>query len=163
MSSSTRRTCGCWWRTTRSAPSGNALGRFRELLGATARHPAMLIYLDNAQNAANRINENYARELMELHTLGVDGGYTQRDVQELARILTGFTVNVDREMPKFIPGRHDYGDKLLLGRTIRGRRAAEVAKAPALPRRAPAHRPFTCRKLALFFVSDDPSDVLVEQ
>src|SRR5216684_1872586 len=89
----------------------HALGRFRELLGATARHPAMLIYLDNAQNAASRINENYARELMELHTLGVDGGYTQRDVQELARVLTGFSVNIDHEMSKFIPGRHDYGDK----------------------------------------------------
>src|SRR5947207_395136 len=116
----------------------HALGRFRDLLGATALHPAMLIYLDNAQNAANRINENYARELMELHTLGVDGGYAQRDVQELARILTGFSVNFDREMPKFIPGRHDYGDKLLLGRTIRGRGAAEVDEALDLPARHPA-------------------------
>src|SRR2546422_863517 len=141
----------------------HALGRFRELLGATARHPAMLIYLDNAQNAANRVNENYARELMELHTLGVDGGYTQRDVQELARILTGFSVTFDREMPKFIPGRHDYGDKLLLGRTIRGRGAAEVGEALDLLARHPATARFICRKLALFFVSDDPSDVLVEQ
>ena len=141
----------------------HALGRFRELLGATARHPAMLIYLDNAQNAANRINENYARELMELHTLGVDGGYTQRDVQELARILTGFSVNFDREMPKFIPGRHDYGDKLLLGRTIRGRGAAEVDEALDLLARHPATARFICRKLALFFVSDDPSEVLVER
>src|SRR5256712_3723743 len=141
----------------------HALGRFRELLGATARHPAMLIYLDNAQNAANRINENYARELMELHTLGIDGGYTQRDVQELARILTGFSVNFDREMPKFIPGRHDYGDKLLLGRTIRGRGAAEVDEALDLLARHPATARFICRKLALFFVSDDPSEALVEQ
>ena len=141
----------------------HALGRFRELLGATARHPAMLIYLDNAQNAANRLNENYARELMELHTLGVDGGYTQRDVQELARILTGFSVNFDREMPKFIPGRHDYGDKLLLGRTIRGRGAAEVDEALDLLARHPATARFICRKLALFFVSDDPSVALVEQ
>src|SRR2546430_2331963 len=141
----------------------HALGRFRDLLGATARHPAMLIYLDNAQNAANRINENYARELMELHTLGVDGGYTQRDVQELARILTGFSVNFDREMPKFIPGRHDYGDKLLLGRAIRGRGAAEVDEALDLLARHPATARFICRKLALFFVSDDPSDVLVER
>jgi len=141
----------------------HALGRFRDLLGATARHPAMLIYLDNAQNAANRINENYARELMELHTLGVDGGYTQRDVQELARILTGFSVNFDREMPKFIPGRHDYGDKLLLGRAIRGRGAAEVDEALDLLARHPATARFICRKLALFFVSDDPSEVLVER
>ncbi len=157
----------------------HALGRFRELLGATARHPAMLIYLDNAQNAANRINENYARELMELHTLGVDGGYTQRDVQELARILTGFSVNIDRETPnlrpamrsqyvreglfEFIPGRHDYGDKLLLGRTIRARGAAEVDEALDLLARHPATARFICRKLALFFVSDDPSGALVEQ
>src|SRR5207302_822912 len=141
----------------------HALGRFRELLGATARHPAILIYLDNAQNAANRINENYARELMELHTLGVDGGYTQRDVQELARVLTGFSVNIDREMSKFIPARHDYGDKLLLGRTIRGRGAAEVDEALDLLARHPATARFICRKLALFFVSDDPSEVLVER
>src|SRR5204863_6031597 len=70
----------------------HALGRFRDLLGAAARHPAMLRYLDNALNAARRINENYARELMELHTLGVGGGYTQKDVQELARVLTGFGI-----------------------------------------------------------------------
>src|SRR5438552_3458078 len=83
--------------------------------------------------------------------------------QELARILTGFSVNFDREMPKFIPGRHDYGDKLLLGHTIRGRGAAEVDEALDLLARHPATARFICRKLALFFVSDDPSDVLVEQ
>ncbi len=66
----------------------NALGRFRDILEATLRHPAMLRYLDNDQNAANHINENYAREIMELHTMGVGSGYTQKDVQELARILT---------------------------------------------------------------------------
>ncbi len=60
----------------------HALGHFRDLLSATLRHPAMLIYLDNVQNARDRINENYARELLELHTLGVDGGYTQHDVQQ---------------------------------------------------------------------------------
>ncbi len=139
----------------------HALGRFRELLGATARHPAMLIYLDNAQNAANRINENYARELMELHTLGVDGGYTQRDVQELARVLTGFGVR--EGLFEFIPGRHDYGDKLLLGRTIRGRGAAEVDEALDLLARHPATARFICRKLALFLVSDDLSEALVER
>src|SRR5437879_4461378 len=139
----------------------HALGRFRELLGATARHPAMLIYLDNAQNAANRINENYARELMELHTLGVDGGYTQRDVQELARILTGFVVR--EGWFELIPGRHDYGDTLLLGPTIRGRAPADVDEALDLLAQHPATARFICRKLALFFVSDDPSEVLVER
>lgn len=72
----------------------HALGRFRDLLTVTTRHPAILRYLDNEQNALGHINENYARELMELHTLGVDGGYTQHDVQELARILTGLGINL---------------------------------------------------------------------
>src|SRR5215468_4481726 len=71
----------------------NALGRFRNLLRATATHPAMLRYLDNAQNAKGHLNENYAREIMELHTMGVGSGYTQDDVQELTRILTGVGVN----------------------------------------------------------------------
>src|SRR5580700_331288 len=71
----------------------NALGKFRDLLGATATHPAMLRYLDNAENAKGHINENFAREIMELHTLGVGSGYSQEDVQELARILTGVGVN----------------------------------------------------------------------
>src|SRR5467141_2328276 len=139
----------------------HALGRFRDLLGATARHPAMLIYLDNAQNAANRINENYARELMELHTLGVDSGYTQRDVQELARVLTGFGVR--KGLFDFTPGGPDHGNKLLLGRTIRGRGAAEVDESLDLLARHPSTARFICRKLALFLVSDDPSAALVEQ
>ncbi|HXL75476.1 MAG TPA: DUF1800 domain-containing protein, partial [Burkholderiales bacterium] len=116
-----------------------------------------------AKNAPKGLNENYGRELMELHTLGVDGGYTQRDVQELARVLTGFSVNIDREMSKFILGRHDYGDKLLLGRTIRGRGAAEVDEALDLLARHPSTARFICRKLALFFGSDDPSAALVER
>jgi uncharacterized protein (DUF1800 family) len=77
-----------------SAIRPHALGRFRDLLGATTRHPAMLRYLDNEQNAAGRINENLARELMELHTLGADGPYSQKDVQELARVLTGVGSNL---------------------------------------------------------------------
>ena len=80
-----------------NAIAPHALGKFRDLLAATVHHPAMLRYLDNEANAANRINENYARELMELHTLGVNGGYSQKDVQELARILTGVGVNLDRK------------------------------------------------------------------
>ncbi|RYY57490.1 MAG: DUF1800 family protein, partial [Comamonadaceae bacterium] len=115
----------------------HALGKFRDLLGATLRHPAMLRYLDNAQNGANRLNENYARELMELHTLGVGSGYSQGDVQELARVLTGVGVTlraadeppprlraelqgdyVRRGLFEFNPQRHDYGAKTLLGRPI---------------------------------------------
>src|SRR5215831_2126336 len=88
----------------------HALGTFRELVMATLTSPAMLEYLDNAQSAAGRINENYARELMELHTLGVSGGrsgsrYTQSDVQELARVLTGVGINLTDTEPKLPEAR----------------------------------------------------------
>ena len=161
----------------------HALGRFRDLLGAVVRHPAMLVYLDNAQNAKDHINENYARELMELHTLGVDAGYTQRDVQELARVLTGF--GVDRRDPatvpppkfrpelaaqytrqglyEFNPNRHDYGDKQLLGVTIRGSGPAELNQVIDLLSRHPATARFISRKLAIFFVSDDPPQPLIDR
>ncbi|HEV7800043.1 MAG TPA: DUF1800 domain-containing protein [Burkholderiales bacterium] len=157
----------------------HALGRFRALLGATARHPAMIRYLDNAQNAANRINENYARELMELHTLGVNGGYTQRDVQELARILTGIGINLGPNAPKiapdrqslyvrqgifeFNPNRHDFGDKSFLGETVKGRGLAEVDEALDRLARHPSTARFVSRKLAVYFVADDPPPALVER
>ncbi|TMH72920.1 MAG: DUF1800 domain-containing protein [Betaproteobacteria bacterium] len=141
-----------------------ALGRFRELLGATARHPAMLIYLDNARNSAGRINENYARELMELHTLGVDGGYTQSDVEALARILTGWSLDLaGGELSRFYPRRHDFGDKVLLGRTIRGRGAAELDEALDILARHPSTARFVSRKLATFLVADEPPAALVER
>ena len=106
----------------------HALGRFRDLLGAAAMHPAMLRYLDNEQNAVNRGNESLARELMELHTLGTGGPYTQKDVQELARVLTSAGVNltrtntpvaqrelqgfyVRRGVFEFHPGRQDFSPK----------------------------------------------------
>lgn len=157
----------------------HALGKFRDLLGATVYHPAMLRYLDNEQNAVNHVNENYARELMELHTLGVDGGYTQKDVQELARILTGAGVNLDTQTPnvrpklqsqyvrrglfEFNPNRHDYGDKVLLGTVVRGRGLAEIDEAVDRLSRHPATARFISRKLAMFFVGDDPSDALVQR
>jgi uncharacterized protein (DUF1800 family) len=160
----------------------HALGKFRELLGATAHHPAMLRYLDNAQNAANRINENYARELMELHTLGVGGGYTQADVQELARVLTGVGINprpADQGMPnirpalrgdyvrqglfEFNPNRHDYGPKTFLGRPITRHGLAESDEALDRLARAPATAHFISNKLAVYFVADQPSRALVER
>jgi uncharacterized protein (DUF1800 family) len=156
-----------------------ALGRFRDLLGATLRHPAMIRYLDNEQNAANRINENYARELMELHTLGVEGGYSQRDVQELARILTGVGVNLGDAEPKvkpelqaqyvrkglfeFNPNRHDYRDKEFLGQPVKGRGLAEVDEALDRLSRQPATARFISRKLAIYFVADEPPPALVER
>ena len=105
-------------------------GKFRDLLGATAQSPAMLFYLDNWQSAAPRtlpngrargINENYARELMELHTLGVDGGYTQHDVQEVARAFTGWTIDQPRQGGgfRFEPRLHDDGEKVVLGHRIK--------------------------------------------
>ena len=159
----------------------HALGRFRDLLGATVRHPAMLRYLDNAQNAAGRINENYARELMELHTLGVDGGYSQQDVQELARVLTGVGVTqrppgeepprmkpamrrhyVRQGLFEFNPQRHDWGPKTLLGQPLRAEGLAEVDEALDRLARAPATARFVTRKLALFLVGDNPSPTLLQ-
>lgn len=156
-----------------------ALGRFRDLLGYTAHHPAMLRYLDNEQNAAHRINENYARELLELHTLGIGGGYTQRDVQELARVLTGLGVNLGDNGPKlkpaqeaqyhrdglmeFNPARHDFGDKQLLGTTIKGRGFAEIDQVLDLLARHPSTARFVSRQLAQYFVADDPPNALVER
>lgn len=157
----------------------HALGKFRDLLAATLHHPAMLIYLDNNRNGVGRINENYAREIMELHTMGVGSGYTQADVQELARILTGVGVNLTSDDPKvrpalrdqfvrdglfvFNPNRHDYGDKTFLGRRIAGSGLKEVDQALDMLARAPATSRFVSRKLALYFVSDNPSQDLVER
>ena len=157
----------------------HALGSFRAMLGAVVRHPAMLRYLDNDQNAAPRVNENFARELLELHTLGVDGGYQQRDVQELARVLTGFGVRLLRDSPnmpakfnglyqrdglfEFNPLRHDFGDKLLLGHTIRGRGAAELDEALDLLAAHPSTARRLSRKLAVFFLADQPSPALVDR
>jgi uncharacterized protein (DUF1800 family) len=161
----------------------HALGHFRDLLAATLHHPAMLRYLDNDQNAVGHINENYAREIMELHTMGVGSGYTQSDVQELARILTGAGVNQAPQQgfnpPKlpperqaqyvrdglfeFNPNRHDYGDKTFLGHTIKGSGAAEIDEALDLLARAPATAHFISHKLAVYFVSDTPSPQLVDK
>lgn len=155
-----------------------ALGKFRDLLAATLYHPVMLQYLDNFQNAGGKINENYARELMELHTLGVEGGYSQKDVTELARVLTGLGVNFTADAPKvranlekqyvrrgvfeFNPMRHDYTDKTLLGKTIKGRGIAEVDEALDMLARHPSTARFVSRKLATFFVSDAPPANLIK-
>ena len=160
-----------------NAIAPHSLGKFRDLLGATVHHPAMLRYLDNEANAVKRINENYARELMELHTLGVNGGYSQADVQELARILTGVGVNLGPDAPKvkpalqaqyvrrglfeFNPNRHDYGDKQFLGQTVKGRGLAELDEALDRLSRSPATAKFISGKLAQYFVGDNPPAPLV--
>ncbi|CAO4178088.1 DUF1800 domain-containing protein [Methylorubrum populi] len=157
----------------------HALGHFRDLLLATLRHPAMLRYLDNADNAVGHVNENYAREIMELHTMGVGSGYTQGDVEALARILTGVGVETRAEDPKlkpewqqdlirdglfiFNPNRHDYGDKLFLGHVIHGRGFAEVEEALDIL----CHHPATARNvsgaLVTYFTGAEPSDAQRQQ
>ncbi|WP_084637421.1 DUF1800 domain-containing protein [Paludibacterium yongneupense] len=157
----------------------HALGRFRDLLELSSHHPAMLVYLDNNQNALGHLNENYARELMELHTLGVNGGYSQHDVQELARILTGLGVNLagqpphlkrdwqsqywSRNLVEFNPARHDYGDKIFLGHPIRGRGSDELEEVLDRLARHPATARFLSRKLALYFTGNAPSPVLLDR
>jgi uncharacterized protein (DUF1800 family) len=145
----------------------HSLGRFRDLLEATLRHPAMLRYLDNDQNAAGHINENYAREIMELHTMGVGSGYSQKDVQELARILTGVGVRLRPDPPRmkpewqslylrdglfeFNPARHDFGTKQL-GHTIKGAGFAEVEQALDLIARNPATARRLSTRMAIYFM-----------
>jgi uncharacterized protein (DUF1800 family) len=157
----------------------HALGKFRDLVMATLESPAMQEFLDNAQNAKDHVNENYARELMELHTLGVGSGYTQQDVQQLALILTGSGVAPLRDraalqqhprlaamfvrngMFEFNPNRHDYSDKVLLGKKIKGSGFDEVTQAVALITRQPACAQFISKKLAEYFVADQPPPALV--
>ncbi len=190
----------------------NALGKFRDLLIATAKGPAMLFYLDNWQsvgpnsefaqygpggrqlqfaqrgnarqrqraaaidnkeqfkqirkNAPKGLNENYAREVMELHTLGVNGGYTQKDVTELARVLTGWSIRKPREGADgfdFNARMHEPGDKVVLGRKFKDDGEKEGVKALEMLAQNPATAKFISRKLAMRFVSDNPPDALVDR
>ncbi len=155
-------------------------GDFRTMLGATAKHPAMLYYLDNfmssgpgaAPNARQRgqrgLNENYARELMELHTLGVNGGYTQRDVTELARMLTGWTYDgrtlaLQNVGFRFDPKRHDNDTKQWLGRTVKGEGQMEGEMALDVLAVHPSTARHISYKLAQYFVQDVPPPALVDR
>ncbi|HXG50535.1 MAG TPA: DUF1800 domain-containing protein [candidate division Zixibacteria bacterium] len=170
------------WMTTaydRDTIRPRALGRFRDLLLATAQSPAMLFYLDNwlsvgpdapAARQGNRLrrglNENYARELMELHTLGVDGGYTQSDVQEVARCFTGWTVRRPRGEAAFVfnPRMHDPGEKNVLGLRIPpGGGINDGMKVIDLLAGHPATARLIALKLARRFVSDRPPPSLVDR
>ena len=182
-----------------------ALGSFRDLLGAVAKSPAMLFYLDQWQSAADSmhptlvaarrpgqrplarrgtaagangitmeqlgagrargLNENYARELMELHTLGVDGGYTQADIIEVARALTGWSMN-PRAAAEYVfrPEIHDAAQKVVLGHVLPAGRGVEDGEAVLdIVARHPATARFIARKLAVRFVSDNPPLALVER
>lgn len=194
----------------------NSLGNFRQLLGATAKHPAMLFYLDNANSTAGAevatttdammddmvvqprraekmnkrlrkrkkgVNENYARELMELHTLGVEGGYTQKDVEEVARAFTGWTATPPRRAKKarqmakkgaalgfkvegdfiFAAGLHDAGSKKILGRRYpAGGGMEEGEQVLDMLAAHPSTARHLAQKLAVRFISDDPSEATVK-
>ncbi len=181
----------------RDAIRPHVFGRFRDLLEATAKSPAMLFYLDNwlsadpnasqraarpgrrprpgaaatpapqaAQNRPMRgLNENYARELLELHTLGVDGGYTQQDIVEVARAFTGWTIGRPGEQGfRFAPVMHDRGAKKVLGQTIAaGGGIEDGARVLDIVARHPATARHIARKLAQRFVSDEPPQALVDR
>ena len=172
-----------------------ALGKFENLLDATAQSPAMLMYLDNwesvgpdspfvtktvaqvakfnpngqaAQRLPKGINENYARELMELHTLGVNGGYTQKDVQEVAKVFTGWTI--DRPYQGGLGGgsifdatKHAGGDKMVLGHVIKENGQQEGREVLHILATSPATAHFVSKKLAIRFVSDNPPQALVDR
>ena len=174
----------------------HAMGKFKDILAATAKSPAMLFYLDNwqsvgpnselavygpqrrgarrgrfarprpqAKNRPSGLNENYAREIMELHTLGVDGGYTQKDVTELAKVLTGWSI----EQPqlggsfRFNERAHEPGAKYILGRKIGEHGEKEGEEMLDILAHHPATAKFISRKLAMRFVSDNPPQSLVDR
>ncbi len=187
----------------RNAIRPHALGKFEDLLKATAHSPAMLFYLDNAEsvgpnspaalgipenlrrpmrrgpfgepmastqpqakkNQQKGLNENYARELMELHTLGVNGGYTQKDVTEVAKVFTGWTIEEPRKGGgfRFAERRHEPGVKFVLGQKIQENGEREGEEVLQMLARDPHTAKFVCRKLAVRFVSDDPPQALVDR
>ncbi len=164
----------------REAIRPHVLGRFRDMLLATARHPAMLVYLDNylsqvppadigiAPGGARLpgLNENYGRELMELHTLGVGSGYTQEDVVNVARVFSGWTVyDVNRFGEyQFNPASHDRGEKMVLGHAFpRGGGESEGVEVINLLASHPATARFISRELAQRFVADVPPPALVDR
>lgn len=158
----------------------HALGSFREMVRASALSPAMLIYLDGhankVENPGDRPNENFARELMELHTLGVHGGYTQKDVMAVARCLSGWTIDrrlivlndpkplrFDRTMSRFNPTRHDHGNKVVLGESIpAGGGARDLDRVIDLVCGHPSTARHIATKLCRRFIADPPPDVAID-
>ncbi|HAV75840.1 MAG TPA: hypothetical protein DCX53_00645 [Anaerolineae bacterium] len=143
----------------------HALGNFRDLVWASAHSPAMLVYLDNQSNHKGAPNENYARELMELHTLGVDGGYSQQDVMELARCLTGWTVKEHFWLGDYVfkDELHDWGVKNVLGRMIQAKGQGEAEQVIEHLVMHPSTANFIATKLSRRFISDDPPAFIVEK
>jgi uncharacterized protein (DUF1800 family) len=166
----------------RDAIRPHVFGHFKDMLLATAHHPAMLIYLDNNQSQVPRedmpqppngaqgrrpgINENYGRELMELHTLGVDGGYTQEDVIAVARAFTGWTVYDPQKYAEFQfnPAGHDRKEKFVLGHTLPpGRGEQDGLEVIDILAHHPSTAKFISKKLAQRFVADDPPQALIDR
>jgi len=145
----------------------NVTSDFDKLLIATAKSPAMLMYLDNASSVSVKkgkkgLNENYAREVMELHTLGVDGGYTQSDVTQTARVLTGWGIK-DNEF-FFGPNRHDKQEKIVLGKKFKSNGGYdEGVELLEMLANHPSTAKFITRKIAIRFVSDNPSQSLLDK
>ncbi|OYQ33360.1 hypothetical protein CHU95_13090 [Niveispirillum lacus] len=147
------------------------LGTFRDMARAAILHPAMLIYLDNAQSIGpdsktgqkrdRGLNENLGREALELHLLGVDGGYHQDDVRAMALILTGWTLDEERGTASFNPRRHQPGEKVLLGQRIPESGISEAAAAIDLLCAYPTTATHVARKLARHFIADDPPPAAV--
>jgi len=170
------------WLTTsyeRDAIRPYVLGKFGDMVKATAKSPAMLFYLDNwtsiaedkrkrgpGKGKARGLNENYSRELMELHTLGVDGGYTQKDVQEVARCFTGWTIEEPNRggQFRFVGMVHDQGEKTVLGVKIpAGGGIEDGMKVIEILIAHPSTAKFVSRKLAQRFVADEPPQELVDR
>jgi uncharacterized protein (DUF1800 family) len=147
----------------RDAIRPHALGKFKDLLFATAKHPAMLLYLDNAKSSSKGINENYARELMELHTLGVDGGFLQKDVVEVARVFTGWTTDAAGNTFEFRESLHVPGNKVVLEQTIPSGGIKEGEAVLELLTRSPSTARFIATKLVRRFVADNPPATLVNK
>ena len=155
----------------------HVMGRFEDLLLAVVRHPAMLLYLDQAQSAGpgsmagargRGLNENLAREILELHTLGVRSGYTQDDVKEFARALTGWTLPGDAAAAtgatfRFVPALHEPGPRTILGKTYADEGEAQARAVLHDLVVSPATARHVARKLARHFVADDPPQALVER
>ncbi len=160
----------------RDAIRPDVLGKFEDLLRATAQSPAMLFYLDNWESAGAQtpaaqrrhigLNENYGRELLELHTLGVDGGYSQKDVTEVARCFTGWSIRQPQQVAEFEfnPRMHDDGEKIVLGvRIPAGGGINDGFKVLHLLAHHPSTARFVSRELAMRFVADDPPETLVNR
>ncbi|AWB66022.1 hypothetical protein C2869_06025 [Saccharobesus litoralis] len=139
----------------------HALGNFRDLLEVSAKSPAMIYYLNNAQNVAGAANENYAREILELHTMGEGNGYTAQDIAELARIFTGWHEQ-DGDF-FFNQDLHDFGDKSFLGQTILGTGLDEGEQVLDILTTHSSTAEYLCSKLLMVFVDEDPLPALQSQ